>query len=155
MAPSPPPSKTACELRAVNRSAGVLAVPAPKPKSTSQKQQQSNADESVSKRNKTATNEGDDADDVAIDMEEAIDRQKSGKKGRKTKKTGGKAKKMYLFYFIHAFSILTPPPLLVERHLLTVKMKMILRMPKAHLPTSSRVYSNSLQIFFPSLKKLS
>jgi hypothetical protein len=149
MAPSPPPSKTARELRAVNRSAGVLAVPAPKPKSTSRKRQQSNADESVSKRNKTATNEGDDADDVAIDMEEAIDGQKSGKKGRKTKKTGGKAKKMYLFYFIHAFSILTPPPLLVERHLLTVKMKMTLRMPKAHLPASSRVYSNSLQIFFP------
>ena len=77
MAPSPPPSKSARELRASNRSAGVLAV-APKPKSISRKRQQSNADESVSKRNKTATNEGD--DDAAIDMEEAIDAQKERRK---------------------------------------------------------------------------
>ena len=94
--PSEPVPKSARELCAANRSAGVLAV-APKPKSSSRKRQQSNADESVSKRNKTATKE---SDDGANDVEEANSGQKGGKKGKKAKKTGTKGKNMYLFYFL-------------------------------------------------------
>ena len=140
MAPSPPPppSASARELRYSNRSAGVPAV-APKPKSTSRKRQQSNADESAKKRTKTGTTEGGDA---AEDIEEEFDGQKGATKGKKAKKTGGKSKKTYLFYFIlfiFYFNPTTPP---VERHGLIVKMKMISRMPKALLPTSSRVYSD-------------
>ena len=107
MAPSPPPPppKSARELRASNRSAGVLAI-ASKPKSTSRKRQQSNADESASKRNKTAaTSEGDGAEDSAIDVEEAFDVQREGKGGKKAKKTGGRAKKTYLFYFLNIHSL--------------------------------------------------
>ena len=94
--PSEPVPKSARELRAANRSAGVLAV-APKPKSSSRKRQQSNADESVSKRNKTATKE---SDDGANDVEEANSGQKGGKKGKKSKKSKGKGKNKYLCFFL-------------------------------------------------------
>ena len=116
---------------------------ASKPKSTSRKRQQSNADESAKKRNKTAAaSEGDDAEDSAIDVEEAFDVQREGKKGKKGKKTGGRAKKMYLFYFLIFIFYFDTLPLPVKKHGLTVKRKMTLRMQKALLLVSSRVYSN-------------
>jgi len=97
--PSPPPSETvskiARDLRAANRSAGVVPV-ASKSKPKGRKRQQSPAGESVNKRNKTAANE-------SADVEEANDRQKGGKKGKKAKKTGEKGQKTYLFYFLIEF----------------------------------------------------
>ena len=96
---------SARDLCASNHSAGVLAV-ASKPKSTGRKRQQSNADESVSKRNKTAaTSEGDDVEDFAIGVEEALDVQKQAKGGKKVKKSEGRAKKTYLFYFLNIHSL--------------------------------------------------
>lgn len=143
MPPSPPPappSKIARDQRAANRSAGLVPVSS-KPKSTSRKRQQSNADESVSKRNKTATNDTNEAaNDTATAAEEAIDIQKGGKKGKKAKKTGGKGKNSYLSFFFGLFSILMHPPLLVGRHGLTVNVRIKLRMLKALL-TSKRMYS--------------
>jgi hypothetical protein len=99
MPPSPPPTMSAHDQRAANRTTGLAVVPA-KPKSTSRKRQQSNADESASKRNKTVVSDSDDAiNEAAIAVEEANDGEKGGKKGKKGKKTGAKGKNRYLFSF--------------------------------------------------------
>jgi len=114
MPPSPPPTMSAHDQQAANRTAALSVLPA-KSKSTSRKRQQSNADESAAKRNKTVGSDSDvgndsDAaiddptiDDAAIAVEEANDAEKGGKKGKKGKKTGTKRKNMYLFYFSHLF----------------------------------------------------
>ena len=86
MPASPPPTISACDQRAANRTAALPVVPA-KAKSTSRKRQQSNADESVTKCNKTVGNESDDGSAV----DEGNDAEKEGKKGKKGKKTGPKA----------------------------------------------------------------
>ena len=95
-------------------------------------------------------NDSDDViDDAAIAMEEANDAEKGGKKGKKAKKTGAKGKTRYLFYF-SVLSFLTPLPLAVERHWLIVNVKTKLRLPRALLLVSSRMYSNfsSFILFF-------
>ena len=104
MPPSPPPTMSARDQPAANRTAALPVVPA-KSKSTSRKRQQSNADESVTKRNKTVGNESDDGSAV----EEVNDAEKEGKKGKKGKKTGAKGKQKYVFYFCQLcpFSSLT------------------------------------------------
>ena len=139
MPPSPPPTMSARDQRAANRTAALPVVPA-KAKSTSRKRQQSNADESVTKRNKTVGNESDDGSAV----EEVNDAEKEGKKGKKGKKTGAKGKKKYLFYFWSALSLSAPSPLTVERQGLIVSMKKMLRMPRALLLNFSHVYFNVL-----------
>ena len=152
MPPSPPPTMSARDQRAANRTAALPVVPA-KAKSTSRKRQQSNADESVTKHNKTVGNESDDGSAV----EEVKDAEKEGKKGKKGKKTGAKGKKKYLFYFWSALSLSAHSPLTVERHGLIVSMKTMLRMPRALLLNFSRVYFNFscfiLFFFFFTLKK--
>ena len=50
-----------------------------------------------------ATSEGDDV--FAIDVEEALDVQKQAKGGKKVKKSEGRAKKTYLFYFLNIHSL--------------------------------------------------
>ena len=104
MPPSPPPTMSAHDQQAANRTAALPVVSA-KSKSTGRKWQQSIADESVTKHNKTVGNESDDGSAV----EEANDAEKEEKKGKKGSKLGTRGKRSIYFIFVSfvSFSSLT------------------------------------------------
>lgn len=149
MAQPPPPPTLSRDQRAANRSAAREPTSL-KSKSTSRKRQQSNADESINKRNKTATDNDDNINEAAIDIEEALEQPKGGRKSQKAKKT---RKNMCVIFFSNISSILTYLPPLARRHWPIVNVKMKLRKPKVPLSAFNRSSHFSIYIYINNFRK--